>query len=641
VAVAEALLRNSGRDRTSAIAYAVGWTQHTTGPQMIATSAILQLLLGNIGRPGGGIQPLRGHATIQGSTDIPTLYDLLPGYLHMPSHLPMDADLQSYVWNEGGSTGLWGYVPEYLVSLLKAWYGDAATEENEFGYGFLPRVNRDYSHMPMFLDMHAGRMEGLFLMGQNPAVGGPNARFHREALGQLRWLVVRDLFLTESCTFWSRAPEVERGEVRPEEIGTEIFVLPAASVVEKDGSFTNTHRLVQWHDKAVDPTGDARSEAWFMYHLGRRIKASYADSESPKDQPIRALTWDYPVEGPHGEPVMDYVLREINGYVWAPEWQDRRQVSHCEELKADGSTACGCWIYSGIHPGTNRARSREPDPYLSPGWGFAWPNNIRLLYNRASADPEGRPWSERKRYMWWDARERRWTGVDVPDCDPDKPPDAPGDRNRRGIAALSGDSPFVMKPDGKGWLFFPHGMKDGPMPTHYEPWESPVRNPFYRGHERNPQAKVWAVPGNRYHDLADPKYPCVLTTYRLTEHHTAGAMTRWTSWLSELQPEAFVELSPELAAERGIEHGGWVTVVTARGEAHARALVTRRLRPLHLDGRTVHQVGFPWHFGYEGLVRGAAANELVALVGEPNVSIHEAKVLTCDVRPGPSPGGRE
>jgi formate dehydrogenase major subunit len=458
-------------------------------------------------------------------------------------------------------------------------------------------------------------------------------------MGRLKWLVVRDLFLTESCTFWCHAPEVERGEVRPEEIGTEIFVLPAASVVEKDGSFTNTHRLVQWHDKAVDPPGDARSEAWFMYHLGRRIKAAHADSHAPKDRPIRALTWDYPVEGPHEEPAMDYVLREINGYAWAPEWKDRRPVTHCEELKADGSTACGCWIYSGVHPGTNRARSREPDPYLSPGWGFAWPNNIRLLYNRASADPEGRPWSERKRYMWWDAAERRWTGLDVPDCDPDKPPDAPGDRSRRGIAALSGDSPFMMKPDGKGWLFFPYGMKDGPMPTHYEPWESPVHNPFHRGHERNPQTKVWDVPGNSYHDVADPDYPCVLTTYRLTEHHTAGAMTRWTSWLSELQPEAFVELSPELAAERGIEHGGWVTVVTARGEAQARALVTRRLRPLQLDGRTVHQVGFPWHFGYEGLVRGAAANELVALVGEPNVSIHEAKVLTCDVRPGRGPGG--
>jgi formate dehydrogenase major subunit len=634
VATAEALLRNSGRERTSAVAYAVGWTQHTTGPQIIASSAILQLLLGNIGRPGGGIQPLRGHATIQGSTDIPTLYDLLPGYLHMPTHLGIDADLDSYVWNEGGSTGLWAYVREYMVSLLKAYFGDAATPENEFGYQFLPRIDRDWSHLPMFVDMHGGKIEGMFLMGQNPAVGGPNARFHRDAMGKLKWLVVRDLFLTESATFWRDSPEVRAGEMRPEEIGTEVFVLPAASVVEKDGSFTNTHRLVQWHDKAVEPPGDARSDAWFIHHLALRLKRSYADSREPKDRPIQALTWDYPTEGPRQEPIIEYVLREINGYTWAPTWEGRRQLTSRVELKSDGSTACGCWIYLGVCTDRNRARAREADDYVSPGWGFAWPGNVRLLYNRASADPEGRPWSERKKYLWWDPARNQWTGSDMPDFDPHKPPGDPGNPAAGGLAALPGDAPFLMKPDGRAWLFFPNGMKDGPMPTHYEPWETPVENALYPRQRQNPQTKHWDIPGNRYHEVGDAAFPYVLTTYRLTEHHTGGAMTRFSSWLAELQPEAFVELSPELAMEHGIGQGDWLTVVTARGEAEARALITRRLRPLEVSGETIHQVGFPWHFGYEGMVQGSSANDLVALVAEPNVSIHEAKVLTCNIRRG-------
>jgi formate dehydrogenase major subunit len=634
VDIAETLLRNSGRDRTSSVAYAVGWTQHTTGPQMIACSAILQLLLGNIGRPGGGIQPLRGHATIQGSTDIPTLYDLLPGYLHMPTHLPIDVGLDTYVWNEGGATGVWAHTRSYMVSLLKSYYGEHATAENEFGYQWLPRIHRDFSHMPMFVDMHAGRMEGFILMGQNPAVGGPNARFHREALGRLKWLVVRDLFLTESATFWERAPEVQAGEVRPEDIETEVFVLPAASVLEKDGSFTNTHRLIQWHHSAVEPPGEARSDAWFVVHLGRRLKARAAGSAAERDAGLRALTWDYPVHGPLEEPDMDYVLREINGYRWPDDPARREPLETALHLADDGSTACGCWIYCGVHPGTNRAASREPDDYVSPGWGFAWPNNIRLLYNRCSADPSGQPWSPHKKYVWWDERERRWVGADVPDFPPDKPPDASGDPSLGGLEGFAGDWPFVMKPDGRAWLFFPNGMKDGPMPTHYEPWETPVENPLYAAHSRNPETRIWEVAGNAYHGIGDPRFPFVLTTYRLTEHHTGGGMTRWNSWLAELQPEAFVELSPELAGALKIANGGWVTVVTARGRAPARALVTRRLRPLRVMGREIHQVGMPWHFGYEGLVRGSAANELVALVGEPNVTIHEGKVLTCNLVAG-------
>ncbi|HEU4647814.1 MAG TPA: molybdopterin-dependent oxidoreductase [Gemmatimonadales bacterium] len=637
LAVAEALLRNSGRERTSAIAYAVGWTQHTTGPQIIATAAILQLLLGNIGRPGGGIQALRGHATIQGSTDIPTLYDLLPGYLRMPTHCSFDGSLDLYVENEGGVGGLWAHTRRYLVSLLKAYFGADATAENDFGYDWLPRITGDHSHLPMFVKMHQGEVEGLFLMGQNPAVGGPNAGYQREAMAKLKWLVVRDLVLTESATFWQDSPEVANGQLRPEDIATEVFVLPAAAVPEKAGSFTNTQRLVQWHESAVDPPGHARSESWFMYHLGRCIKRLYRDSSDPKDRPIQALTWDYPTHGPRQEPSVPHVLREVNGFTWAPAWEERRQLSSYRDLKEDGSTACGCWIYCGVHPPEgNLAAGREKgDGYIASQWAWSWPANTRMLYNRCSADPQGRPWSERKRYIWWDAAARKWTGLgDHPDFGPNKPPDDPGDPNGRGLKRLAGDSPFVLKPWGKAWIYFPFGMKDGPLPTHYEPWETPVHNRLYPEQTHDPATKHWDVPGNAYNGVANPDYPYVLTTYRLTEHHTGGGMTRWQSWLAELQPAAFIELSPELAAEHGIEDGGWATVITARGAAEARALVTRRLRPLQVDGRIIHQIGFPWHFGYNGLARGASANDLVALVADPNVTIHEAKVLTCNLRRG-------
>lgn len=639
VAVAETLLRNSGRERTTAICYAVGWTQHTTGAQLIATAAILQLLLGNIGRPGGGIQALRGHATIQGSTDIPTLYDLLPGYLPMPAAAPLHETLDDYVWNEGAETGAWANTRAYLVSLLKAWFGEHATPENDFAYDLLPRITGDHSHMPMFLAMRRGEIEGLFLMGQNPAVGGQNARLQREALGKLKWLVVRDIFPIESATFWKDAPEVRSGDLRPEEIETEVFVLPAATVAEKDGSFTNTQRLIQWHEKAVDPPGDARSDAWFIHHLFKRLKRLYADSDAERDRPLHALRWEYPEVGPHGEPDVDVVLREING---VRETQDGAvPLRSAAELCDDGSTSCGCWIYCGVHTGTNRAASRDRgDGYVAPGWGFAWPNNVRMLYNRCSADPAGRPWSERKRYVWWDEAAGRWTGLDQPDFPADKRPDHPGATAAGGLAALAGDAPFVLKPDGRAWLYFPFGMKDGPLPTHYEPWETPVPNLLHPERQRNPAAKRWNVEGNPYHAPEDPAFPYVLTTYRLTEHHTGGGMTRFNAWLAELQPRAFVEISPELAAEHGVRTGDWVTVTTARGAVEARALVTRRLRPLRVAGRIVHQVGFPWHFGYEGLATGAAANDLVALVGEPNVTIHEAKVLTCNLRAGRLGEGR-
>ncbi len=630
--VADAITRNSNRERTTCFAYAVAWTQHTTGTQIISCCALLQLLLGNIGRPGGGIMALRGHATIQGSTDIPTLYNLLPGYLPMPNTAEEHGSLSDYLASVTAPTGWWNNAPKYAVSLLKAYYGDAAMPENDFAYDLLPKIGGDYSFQPMLLMMKDGLMKGLFCMGQNPAVGGQNAVLARQALANLDWLVVRDVFETETATFWRDAPEVRDGSNRSTDIKTEVFLLPAALTPEKDGSYTNTQRLVQWHDQAIEPPGDARSEAWFIDRLARRLRQLYAGDVSAKTQQIRALTWNYPTHGPHAEPNLDAVVREINGYTVA----DGRLVPGYDALQADGSTACGCWIYSGIMPDAyrNLAKQRVGDNRAALGWGFAWPANRRILYNRASADPDGMSWSEEKRWVWWDEQGQCWKGYDVPDFPVAKPPSYRPTPGARGIDAHPGDAPFVMLADGKGQLFAASGLRDGPLPTHYEPWETPVANRLYPQQPRSPVAKLHDRADNRYHELRDPRFPHVLTTYRLTEHHTAGAMSRFVPWLAELQPEGFAEIDPQLAGAHGIANGDWVTISTLRGAIEARVLVTHRLRPLDVDGRRLHQIGLPWHFGYAGIARGGIANDLSALVEDPNSLIHEAKAFTCAVRKG-------
>ncbi len=638
--VAETVCANSGRERTTAIVYAVGWTQHTTGVQMIRAATILQLLLGNIGRPGGGIMAMRGHASIQGSTDIPTLYDLLPGYLSQPSAQRNHGRLKDYLEHESVPHGYWSNFPKFAVSLLKAWYGDASTAENDWGFRWVPRIDGNYSHLPTFLRMAEGKVRGLLLMGQNPAAGGPNAVLHRAALQKLDWLVVRDWFEIESACFWHEGPD----SPHPKSIGTEVFFIPAASSPEKEGSFTNTQRLLQWHDKAIDPPGDCRSDLWFMYHLGKRLKNLYSGSVSTRDQGLLNLTWDYDREQPErlpdgslsaipDEPDTHKILKEINGFTTA----DRKLVRGFSELKDDGSTACGCWIYSGVYPeeGRNRARDRgrTPGELINREWGYAWPHNRRIMYNRASADPEGRPWSERKKLVWWDQARHSWTGLDEPDFEPDKEPSYRPPAGSSGMAAIAGDEPFIMKPDGKGWLFAPTGTKDGPLPAHYEPVETPVRNPLY-GQQNNPMVELYDTPLNAKDAPENPDYPVVATTFRLTEHYLSGPMSRFDSWLNELQPEMFIELSPELAAERGIEHGQWITVWNRRGAIEARAMVTRRVRPLTIEGRTVHQIAIPFHWGFAGETVGSIANDLTSIVADPNVSMHEAKAFTCNVRAG-------
>src|SRR5258706_8298989 len=379
--IADELAKNSGRERTSAICYSVGWTQHTTGVQMIRTSGILQLLLGNIGRPGGGIMALRGHANIQGSTDIPTLYNLLPGYLLMPSALREEYDLDTYMQHNCQDAGWWVHYPEYFVSLMKAWFGDAATRENDWAYNYLPRIVGDHSDLPMFVDMKDGKMKGFFLMGQNPAAGGVNAGFHRAAMEKLDWLVVRDLYEIETAAYWRR-PGID-----PTKIKTEDCFLPAASHIEKEGSFTNTQRLIQYRDKVVDPPGDARSEPWFLTELCLRMKNLYKDSTKERDKPIQDLTWNYRREGPSLEPVVEDIVKEMNGYTVA----GGKVGKDFTELRDDGSTACGVWIFSGIMPeeGVNLGRRR---PVRTPVDNEAAVSRPAEAPQKKKPDEDGRPY---------------------------------------------------------------------------------------------------------------------------------------------------------------------------------------------------------------------------------------------------------
>jgi len=641
--VADTLCRNSGPERTSAFCYAVGWTQHSVGVQYIRTAAIIQTLLGNIGRPGGGILALRGHASIQGSTDIPTLYNLLPGYIPMP-HTERYGSWEKYVEANSAPAGFWGHMEEYFVSLMKAYFGEHAAEENGWAFDHLPRIDGDHSAYVFTKGMLEGTVKGFFLFGENPAVGSSNGRFNRMAMSRLDWLVVRDLVEIESSSWWYSGPEVESGEIRAGECATEIFFLPAAAHTEKDGSFTNTQRLLQWHHKAVEPRGDCRSDLWFAYHLGRIVREKLRDSTEERDVAIKELAWDYPVEGPYDEPSANAVLQEISGTGPSGE-----PLSAYTELKADGSTACGCWIYCGAHAdGVNQTARRKPhteQTYVAPEWAWAWPNNRRMLYNRASADPQGRPWSERRRYVWWDAATNQWTGEDVPDFKKTMPPFYRPADGARAEDALSGTDPFVMQADGKAWLYVPDGLKDGPFPTHYEPAETLFANPLHPQHTSNPARQVVEHRGLDpfNHEIDKPAaqdvFPYVATTYRLTEHHTAGGMSRSVEYLAELQPEFFCEVSPELAAERGLRHRGWATIVTARTAIEARVMVTERIKPLRVQGRLVHTVGLPYHWGYTGLSKGDSANDLYHLALDPNVHIQESKAITCDIRPGRRPRG--
>ena len=640
VQVAQLFCENSGPEKTGSITYALNLTQHTNGVQNIRALCMLQTLLGNIGRPGGGVVALRGHANVQGATDLELLYHELPGYLPMPLR-DAHPDLKTWLEKETPKGGFWVNRPKFMVSLLKAWFGDKATAENEYGYQWLPkRASADaYSHQHMFVDMYKGIIKGFLADGQNPAVGGPNAKLARAALGKLEWLVVKDIFLTETAEFW-KAPGVSGKDIK-----TEVFFLPAAPSAEKDGSLTNTMRLIQWHEKAVNPPGDVTSDAEFFVSLAKRLQKMYAGSKKERDKGFLAASFEYG-DNPK-EPNMELVLKEVNGYA-TQEITDKdgkvvykkgQALNTFAHMTDDGKTAGGCWIYTGVTVEgpdgklINKANLRKPaddKDYLAHGWGFAWPANRRILYNRASADLRGKPWSEKKKLIWWDPeapgqepeKKGKWVGLDVPDFNAFLAPDA-----------KNGDKPFIMRADLVAAFFGP--LNDGPFPEHYEPVESPTKNLLSK-QQMNPVVKIWTVPDQK-NDLApvgSPDYPYVVTTYRLTEHHLSGVMSRYLPMLAELFHSHFAEISHELAAELAIKNGERVTVVTPRGKVHVTAMVTHRLKPFMIDGKKTHQIGIPWHWGYNGISKGDITNDLSATVGDPTVYIQETKAFLCNVKKG-------
>jgi formate dehydrogenase major subunit len=643
--VAQLYCGTSGPDKTGTVTYALNLTQHTNGVENIRSLCMLQLLLGNIGRPGGGVVALRGHANVQGATDLELLYHELPGYLATPLR-DQHPDLKAYLEKETPKGGFWTNKPKFMVSLLKAFYDDAATKDNEFGYQWLPkRASADaYSHQHIFVDMYEGKIKGFLADGQNPAVGGPNAKLAREAMAKLDWLLVVDIFLTETAEFW-KAPGVQA-----KDINTEVFFLPAAPAAEKDGSLTNTMRLIQWHERAVKPPGDVRSDADFFCSLAHRLQKLYAGSKKERDRGFLAANFTYGAKP--DEPDMVEVLKEING-VATEDITDKdgkvvykkgQPINTFAHLTDDGKTTSGCWIYTGVTVEgpdgkvVNKAAGRKPaedKDYLAHGWGFSWPANRRILYNRASADLHGKPWSDRKKLIWWDTQaagqkpedKGKWVGLDVPDFNPFLAPDA-----------KNGDKPFIMRTDLVGGFFGP--LNDGPFPEHYEPVESPTKNLLSK-QQINPVAKIWKVPDqkNELAPVGSPDYPYVITTYRLTEHHLSGVMSRYLPMLAELHHSHFAEISHELAKELKIENGEKITVLSPRGKVHVTAMVTNRLKPFTIDGKTVHQIGVPWHWGWKGVEelpgsKGDITNDLSATVGDPNVYIQETKAFVCNVKKG-------
>ncbi|ULT56962.1 formate dehydrogenase-N subunit alpha [Neobacillus drentensis] len=597
--------------KSGTILYAMGTTQHTVGSQNVRIFAILQLLLGNIGLPGGGINAMRGESNVQGSTDFGLLWDNLTGYLAAPkATFPEHATLDGYLKKETPPSGYWSNKPKFVVSLLKSWYGANATKNNEFGYQFLPKGNKNYSHINLFKAMFNKELEGAFLWGTNPVVGGPNAGKEKEALGNLKWLVAVDLWETETSAFWQKEAGNDSASIK-----TEVFLLPACSSYEKEGSISNSSRWMQYRWKAIEPKGESRPDLDIVHELAMKLKKLYANSLKSADQPFLALDWNY---GTGEAPNLDSIAKEINGY----DLKTGKLVKTFGDLKDDGTTSSGNWIYSGFYPEEGKNLSQRRDNKDTGGgnflnWSFAWPANRRILYNRASADPSGKPWSQEKAVIWWDAAQKKWIGNDVPDFKAVIAPTDPG-----------GTGAFMMNKDGVALLFAPT-MNDGPFPEHYEPFESPVVNAF-SSVNLNPAVVINDGDFNKKGYKVD--YPIVATTYRTEAHWQSGSMTRNQEWLSEIARYMYVELSEELAKEKGIKNKDKIIVTSARGKIEAYAMVTKRYKPFTVKGKIVHQIGMPWNFGYKGYATGATANRLTPHIGDANTMIPEYKAFLCDIR---------
>lgn len=596
--------------KAGTILYAMGTTQHTTGSQNIRAYAILQLLLGNIGIQGGGVNALRGESNVQGSTDFGLLYDNVPGYIAVPTTAETDDTYQGFLTRITPKSGYKTNFPKFYTSMLKTFYGDNATKDNEFGYHYLPKIEngKNYSFIRLFDAMYRKELEGLFLFGSNPVVGGPNATKGKESLSNLKWMVAVDLFETETSSFWQK----EAGS-DPASIQTEVFFLPACSSFEKEGSVTNSGRWMQYRWQAIQPKGESKSDLEIVNMLARRLKELYKNSSNPQDMPMKAMTWDY---GDHDHPDIDLVCRDINGF----DWKTKKQIKSFGDLKDDGSTTAGNWIYTGFYPeeGNLSKRRDNKDTGMNNflNWSYSWPANRRVLYNRCSADANGKAWSKDRVGIEWDASKGQWVGNDVPDFVKDKGPKDPTFKD-----------PFIMNVGGKGAIF--SGLNDGPLPEHYEPYENPMINSISKVNF-NPAVKFGEGELETKGDVS--KFPIIATTYRVSEHWQSGSMTRSQPWLAELMPHMYVEISEELAKEKGIKPKDRVIVSSARGEIEVYAMVTKRFKPYKLKDKTFHQIGMPWHFGYKGIATGGTANDLTPHIGDANSTIPEYKAFLCDVR---------
>lgn len=596
-------------DKAGTILYAMGGTQHTVGSQNIRIYAILQLLLGNIGIQGGGVNALRGESNVQGSTDFALLFHDTPGYMGMPT--TGDPTYEDFLARITPKSGYKTNFPKFFTSMLKGYYGENATKDNEFGYQIHPKITngKNYSFLRLFDAMYRKELEGLMLFGSNPVVGGANTYKQQEALGNLKWMVAIDLFETETSSFWQKQAGSD-----PSSIQTEVIFLPACASFEKEGSITNSGRWMQYRWQAIKPKGDSKADLEIVHMLARKLKELYKNESTPAAKQINALHWNY---GESDHPDIDLVCREINGY----EWGTKKQVGGFGELKDDGSTVCGNWIYSGFYPkDENLAKRRDnKDTGMSNflNWAYAWPANRRIIYNRASADINGQPWSKDRVGIYYDSAQQKWVGNDVPDFVATKGPDDP-----------TFNDPFIMQADGKGAIYST-GMNEGPFPEHYEPFENPMQNAF-SSVNLNPAVQLGDKEMNPEGDIS--KFPIVATTYRVSEHWQSGAMTRNVPWLAELMPHMYVEISEELAKEKGIKSKDKVIVSSARGEIKAFAMITKRFKPYKLKGKTVHHIGMPWHYGYKGIATGESANRLTPHIGDANSTIPEYKAFLCDIR---------
>jgi formate dehydrogenase-N alpha subunit len=605
-------------DKAATMLYALGWTHHSTAVQNIRAAASLQLLLGNIGMPGGGVNALRGHSNIQGATDMNQTHTL-PGYLKMPR--PEQQTLKDYLTANipkrlrPNAQNYWENYDKFTVSLLKAFFGGAATPENDFAYSWLPKMDRDYSWTYIYDDAYRGAVKGLVTFGMNPVGNGPHSKKMVQALAKMDWMVVVENFETETATFW-QAPK-EYGGPDSKEVKTEVFMLPAANFAEKDATFTNSARWLQWKWKAIDPPGQAKADQEIIGRLAMKLKELYAKEGGVFADPVIKMAWDYSTPL---NPGLEEVAREINGKVLedfkdevtGAEYKKGQQLPGFAALRADGKTLCGNWVHSGCftEAGNLAARRNPSDSPIGLGahsnWGFSWPANRRILYNRAGADPTGKPWDPKRIAVYWNGD--RWVG-DAPDIKADSKPE-------------DGLGPFIMNAEGVGKLYA-IDMNDGPFPEHYEAYESPVDNPLHPKVTSNPVTKLFKTEMDVYGERE--QFPIVCTTYRLTEHF--HYWTKHQASLNQLQREFFIEIPEELAREKGVNHGDMVKVTSARGSIEGRAVVTKRMRPLKVDGKTVWQIGFPIHWGFAGKSVGPLANTLTPTALDPNSSTPEYKAF--------------